>query len=118
MASYRGLYHDFVQSSSHRKPTLVVAFNSGFADGDDALTDWAATINLICTSGVPALFTTYNEREAQNESTRLKSQGAKFAVEPIRNPWRSLVPMPELLDDEYGSWRQNDYYYVVQGPVK
>ena len=84
-------------------------------DGDDANTDWADTIRLIVQSNVPALFTTYNAREAQNEEIKMKHMGANFVVEPRQNTWRSLVLMPELLDEEHGTWQQNDHFYVIRG---
>ena len=114
-ASFKGLYHDFASSPHFAKPDLIVAFNSGCADGDDADSDWQATIRLIVESGVPALFTTYNEMEASHERARMQIMGARFVVEPEENRWRGLVPSPEFLDTEFEMWYQNNYRYIVQG---
>jgi mitochondrial splicing suppressor protein 51 len=115
IASYQGLYHNFAATSWYKKPDLIVAFNSGFFDGDDGETDWKQTIRFIVDSGVPSLFTTYNGREAANERRMLDRLGAQLIAEPTQNKWRSLVPVPELLDEEYGFWHQNDYRYIING---
>lgn len=115
LASYKGLYHDYTKSSLFEKPDLIVAFNSGFVDGDDAESDWDQTIRMIVDSGTAALFTAYNPREALHEQTKMKRLGARFITEPSENKWRSLVPMPEFLDVEYEIWYQNYYRYIIKG---
>jgi len=112
---YQGLYHDFANSSHYEKPDLAVLFNSGWVDGDDAESDWAPTIKLLAGGDVPALFTTYNEQEAFNESFKLKAMGAKFLVEAGKNKWSGLVPTPEFIDEEFGMWFQNACRYVIKG---
>jgi len=115
IASYQGLYHDFAKSRHYQKPDLIVAFNSGCVDGDDADTDWVKTLRFVVESGASALFTTYNPREALHEHAKWTSLGAKFAAEPAKNKWCSLVPMPEFLDEEYDIWYQNYYRYIIKG---
>jgi len=115
IASYHGVYHDFVKTPDYEKPDLIVAFNSGFVDGDDAESHWAPTIQFIVEGDVPALFTTYNEQEFQNETSKLKRMNAKFVVEPGKNNWSGMVPTPEFIDEEYGMWFQNAYRYVISG---
>jgi splicing suppressor protein 51 len=119
VASWKGVYHDFINSAVYdeqkEKPDLIVAFNSGIVDGDDADTDWAPTIKVILNSRVPGLFTTYNEHELGNETSMWKKRGAKFLVEPKENIWRGLVPSPEFLDKEGDVWYQNWGWYVIQG---
>ncbi|PVI08593.1 hypothetical protein DM02DRAFT_6951 [Periconia macrospinosa] len=115
IAIYKGLYHDFVKIPEYEKPDLVVLFNSGWADGDDAESDWAPTIDNLIEAGVPALFTTYNEQEAEHESRRLKEKKAKFEVDVGANKWSGLMPTPEFIDEEYGMWFQNAYRYVIRG---
>jgi splicing suppressor protein 51 len=118
LSSYKGLYHDYAKSSFYKRPDLIVAFNSGCVDGDDADSDWDKTIRLIVNNSVPALFTTYNAREAQHERAKMIGLGAKFVVEPGENKWRSLAPMPEYLDEEYEMWYQNHHRYIIQGKQK
>jgi splicing suppressor protein 51 len=118
LSAYKGLYHDFATTRFYEKPDLIVAFNSGCVDGDDADDDWDRTIRLIVDSGIPALFTTYNPREAWNEQVKMKSLDAKFVVEPEKNKWSSLVPMPEFLDEEFEMWHQNHHRYVIKGKQK
>jgi splicing suppressor protein 51 len=117
LSAYRGLYHDYCKTKYYEKPDLIVAFNSGCVDGDDADDDWDQTIRLIINSGLPALFTTYNSREAWNEQVKMKSLGAKFVAEPEKNKWSSLVPMPEYLDQEFEMWYQNNHRYIIKGKM-
>ncbi|KAF2789043.1 hypothetical protein K505DRAFT_378496 [Melanomma pulvis-pyrius CBS 109.77] len=115
VASYRGVYHDFVTTPDYEEPDLVVLFNSGWVDGLDAESHWEPTIKLLIEGGIPALFTTYNVQEAQNETAKLIMLNAKFVVEPDKNKWSGLVPTPEFIDEEYGMWFQNAYRYIIQG---
>ncbi|KAH8696826.1 hypothetical protein GQ44DRAFT_123671 [Phaeosphaeriaceae sp. PMI808] len=117
LSSYQGLYHTFVDSAFYEAPSLIVAFNSGWVDGDDAESDWLKTIQLIVKSGIPALFTTYNPQEAHNEHVKMRSLGAEFIKEPAKNKWGGLVPMPEFLDKEYEMWYQNSHFYIIKGQV-
>jgi splicing suppressor protein 51 len=118
VALYCGLYHDFITTPDYEEADLVVAFNSGFVDGDDSQYHWDSTIKLLVESGVPCLFTTYNAQEAQNEKTKMLGLKAKFLVEPQKNKWSGLIPTPEFIDEEYGMWFQNDYRYIIQGRIQ
>ncbi|CAJ2508480.1 Uu.00g135060.m01.CDS01 [Anthostomella pinea] len=115
VSMYQGLYHEFAKTGDYEKPDLVVLFNSGWVDGDDALSDWEPTIQGLVEDNVPALFTTYNAGEAQNEQMRMRALGAKFLVEVAEDKWKGLVPEPEFIDEEYGMWHYNAYRYVIQG---
>ncbi|KAL5115038.1 hypothetical protein ACEQ8H_007079 [Pleosporales sp. CAS-2024a] len=116
LSAFSGLYHDFVASSpAYAPPHLIVAFNSGCVDGDDADSAWDTTIRLIVHGTVPALFTTYNAREAAHEGATMARLGARFVVAPQVNVWRSGVAMPEFLDGEGEMWRQNDWRYIIRG---
>ncbi|CAI6246375.1 unnamed protein product [Periconia digitata] len=112
---YKGLYHDFMTIPEYEKPDLVVMFNSGWADGDDAVSDWAPTIETVLEADLPAVFTTYNKQEADHECRKLKEMGAKFVVPVGANKWSGLMPTPEFIDEEYDLWFQNAYRYVIQG---
>ncbi|KAF1951483.1 hypothetical protein CC80DRAFT_496086 [Byssothecium circinans] len=115
IAVYQGLYHEYAKMDKFEKPDLVVLFNSGWTDGDDAETDWAPTIRYLVGSDVPALFTTYNQQEAEHEKERLGKFGAKFLVDVGANKWRGLMPTPEFIDEEFGMWFNNAYRYVIKG---
>jgi mitochondrial splicing suppressor protein 51 len=50
------------------------------------------------------------------EYAELHQLGAKFLVEPEVNHWRSLLPLPELLEGtEHGVFYQNYYRYIFRG---
>jgi splicing suppressor protein 51 len=114
-ASYKGLYHKFITTPQYEKPDLIVAFNSGWVDGDDAESDWQQTIRQIVRSEVAALFTTYDSGEVEHERSVLNMLRAKFVVEPAENKWKGLVPTPEFVDEEFGLWHQNNWSYIIQG---
>jgi splicing suppressor protein 51 len=104
-----------VKSEGYDKPDLVVLFNSGWVDGDDAESHWRPTIEWLLESDIPVLFTTYNAQEALNEEVQMRKLGARFLVEPGENKWKGLVATPEFLDKEYDFWWQNSHLYVVKG---
>jgi splicing suppressor protein 51 len=112
---HKGVYHKFVLDPTYEKPDLVVLFNSGWIDGDDAKSHWEPTIRALIDDNVPALFTTYNLMEAQNEQKKLKELGARFVVGVGENKWRGLVPTPEFIDEENGMWFNNAYRYIIRG---
>ncbi|KAJ4357467.1 uncharacterized protein N0V89_002043 [Didymosphaeria variabile] len=112
---HKGVYHEFSQGPTFERPDLVVLFNSGWVDGDDAKSHWEPTIQALVENNVPALFTTYNAGEAQNEQKRLKELRARFVTEVGQNKWRGLVPTPEFIDEEHGMWFNNAYRYIIQG---
>ena len=112
---YQGVYHNFAKDSKFEKPDLIVLFNSSWVNGDDAKSNWEPTIKLLVEDNVPALFTTYNAGEAQNEQQRLKELGANFVVGVEANRWRGMVPTPEFIDEEYGMWYNNAYRYIIDG---
>ena len=115
LSLYQGVYHDFVEHSNFTQADIIVLFNSGWVDGDDAASHWEPTIKVLVEQKVPALFTTYNLNEAQNEQRKLRVQGAEFVSEVGENKWRSLVPAPEFIDEEYGMWHNNAYSYMIRG---
>lgn len=115
LSLYQGVYHDFVEHSNFAQADLIVLFNSGWADGDDATSHWEPTIKLLIGQNVPALFTTHNHDEVKNEQRRMKIGGVKFVTEVRENKWRSLVPTPEFIGEEHGMWYNNAYSYVVRG---
>jgi splicing suppressor protein 51 len=109
VASYTGLYHDFMTINDYSKPDLTVFVNSGWVDGDDAETHWLPTIEMLVDSDVPSLFTAYNGEEALNEKAKMREMGARFVVEPEKNKWSGLVLTPDFLAAEYDIWLQNAY---------
>ncbi|KAJ4293256.1 hypothetical protein N0V90_008538 [Kalmusia sp. IMI 367209] len=112
---YQGVYHDFTKHAKFEKPDLVVLFNSRWMYDDDAKSQWEPTIKALVEDNVPALFTTNNADDAQNEQRRMKELGGKFLVEVGENKWRGLVPTPKFIDEEYGMWYHNAYRYMIQG---
>jgi mitochondrial splicing suppressor protein 51 len=111
---YRALYHDFAQSPHYRKPDLAVLFHSGRSQAEEA--SWAPTTRYLLDSGTMTLCTAYTFREAREECDELHQLGAKFLLEPEVNHWRSLLPLPELLEGpEHGVFYNSYYRYIFQG---
>lgn len=112
----RSLYHDFCSKNPlavKHPPDMLVAFNSGHADAESH--SWQPTLKRILDTGTPAVFTTYNQKEALEEASVLKNLGAKFLVRPEQNRWRGLIPCFESFEARYETYHQNFWWYVVKG---
>jgi splicing suppressor protein 51 len=114
VALYTGLYHDYVKESMYQKPDLAVLFNSGRSQEEEE--SWLPTTKFLVESGTLTLCTTYNHREAQEEVAELDRLGARLIKGPEVNKWKSLLPVPELLEtEEHAVYYINYYRYVFQG---
>jgi len=111
---YRGLYHDYVEESQYQKPDLAVLFHSGRSQAEEE--SWYPTTKFLVESGTLTLCTTYTHREAQEEVAELDRLGARFVRRPEVNKWKSLVPIPELLEGgEHAMYYNNYYRYIFKG---
>lgn len=111
---YRGLYHDYVEESRYQKPDLAVLFHSGRSQAEEE--SWYPTTKFLVESGTLTLCTTYTHREAQEEVAELDRLGARFLRQSEVNKWKSLVPIPELLESgEHAMYYHNYYRYIFQG---
>jgi splicing suppressor protein 51 len=92
-------YHDFqADSTIFTAPDLIVAFNSGMAEEETE--SWQKTLKVILDINVPAMFTSYQKDEADNEYAILQSLNARTLTDkPVRNPF--AVQLPEI---EPGYW--------------
>ncbi|MCJ1456290.1 hypothetical protein MMC28_006650 [Mycoblastus sanguinarius] len=111
----RRLYHDVVHSQllAQNPPDLLVAFNSGHAESETK--SWAPMLKFILDSGVPAIFTTYNEYEAIQEEQVLDKMGAHFSKRRSKNPWGGVRPYFDTFMERYEKYYQNNYWYIVKG---
>ena len=99
--AYRGLYHDFLTTdlATRHPPDLIVALNTGHQDSH---TDsWAPTLVQILASNKPAVFTTYNVKEASEEEGAFDKLGANFIMRPQINTWHGLVSFYERSGPKY-----------------
>ncbi|KAF9078240.1 hypothetical protein BDP27DRAFT_1207361, partial [Rhodocollybia butyracea] len=85
-------YHDYMRNNPNNKPDLVVCLNSGHSDMPYLLS-WMPTLPKILDMNVPAIFTEYSWREADNETRRLRGMGARFVIELEENRWRGVIPI-------------------------
>ncbi|KAI4171332.1 MAG: hypothetical protein LQ346_008751 [Caloplaca aetnensis] len=111
----RELYHECSATDlfSHSPPDLIVACNSGHAD--DEIDSWRPTLSRVLDMDTPAVFTTYNEREARDEEAVLSSIGARFLQTREENRWRGMVPKLENFGARYEVFYYNYFNYVVKG---
>lgn len=115
MFFYRGLYHEFLATdlATHHPPDLIVAFTSGHQDSNVDL--WAPTLKQILASNKPAVFTTFNAKEASEEEAAFDKLGASFIMRPRINTWHGLVGYYERSGPKYTLWYKNLYWYIVKG---
>jgi mitochondrial splicing suppressor protein 51 len=115
-ALYKGLYHEYVKSDLYRKPDIAVLFHSGRTQEAEA--SWRPTTRFLVDSATLTLCTTYNKGEAMEEAAELESLRARFIVRPEVNKWKSLLPLPDLMDGpEHGVYYHNYFRYIFQGRV-
>lgn len=109
------LYHDFAKSDlfANYPPDLVVALHSGHAESE--VQRWQPTLKRILDLDVPALFTTYNNKEAVEEEHIFESLGAHFSKRLAENPWRGVLPKFDMFMDRHDVYYFNYYWYIVKG---
>ena len=109
------LYHDFAKSDLFAKypPDLIVALHSGHAESQ--VQRWRSTLQCILDLGVPALFTTYNKSEVEQEEQIFDIMGARFSRRPAENPWRGVLPKLDMFMERYDLYYFNYYWYIVKG---
>lgn len=114
--AYRGLYHEFLTTdlATHHSPDLIVTFTSGHQDSN--IDTWAPTLKQILASNKPAVFTTFNVKEASEEEAAFDKLGASFIMRPQINKWHGLVSMYERSGGpKYKLSYKNLYWYIVKG---
>lgn len=109
------LYHDFAESDLFAKypPDLIIAPNSGHAESQ--VQRWQPTLQCILELGVPAVFTTYNKKEAVDEEQSFDKMGAHFSRRLAENPWRGVLPKFDMFMERYDVFYFNYYWYIVKG---
>ncbi len=112
---YRGLYHDFLTTdlATYHPPDLIVAFTTGHQDS--LIDSWAPTLKQILTLNKPAVFTTFNPKEASDEEAAFDNLGASYIMRPQINTWHGLVGYYERSGPKNKLWYKNLYWYIVKG---
>jgi splicing suppressor protein 51 len=112
---FKGAYHDFINIEKYSKPDLAVALQTGHADSD--VEAWTPTIKYLAKIANHAtVFTTWNEKEMQDETKILKNLDTKFVVEGEENKWRGMRPMLEIMEEKEKSIYYHHYYwYIIAG---
>lgn len=112
-------YHEFVRTSGDKfsRPDLIVAFNTGMHEDDTE--SWTESLRGILDMNVPALFTSYNRGEADQDFQILRNLNANLLLdEPVRNPMAAVKPEIECTGDlQSGSsfFHTNMYCILFQG---
>lgn len=111
---WKGGYHDYVNIDGYEKPDLAVAFHTGFSQ--EMKEEWLPTIQYLAAAPHPTLFTSYNEKEMEEETTILDGIGANFLQPAEINKWGGLCPMLEVMEEKEGSFYfMHQYRYLVAG---
>lgn len=113
--AYRGLYHDFLTTdlATYHPPDLIVAFTTGHQDS--LIDSWAPTLKQILALNKPAVFTTFNAKEASEEEAAFDNLGANYIMRPQINTWHGLVGFYECSGPKNILWYKNLYWYIVKG---
>ena len=113
--AYRGLYHEFLTTdlATHHPPDLIVAFTTGHQVS--CIDSWAPTLKQILALNKPAVFTTYNAKEASEEEAAFDNLGASYIMRPQINTWHGLVGFYERSGPKNILWYKNLYWYIVKG---
>lgn len=112
----RSLYHNFCLDNplaAEHPPDMLVAFNSGHTDAETHT--WQPTLQKILDMETPAVFTTYNRKEALEEGSVFEKMDARFLVRPEENRWRGLISYLDPFEARYETYYQNLWWYVVKG---
>ncbi|TVY16798.1 putative mitochondrial protein MSS51-like protein [Lachnellula arida] len=74
---WKGAYHDYLKRDGYEKPDLAVAFHTGFSQSMEE--EWLPTVQYLAAAPHPTLFTSYNEKEMEEETAILD----RFVLAPI-----------------------------------
>lgn len=123
----RALYHEAALSADH-PPHIAMLCNSGLHEssaqpsGPGSLAEsWAPTLEMLHAQRVPIAATSYTREESEEDFQQvaavLQSDGTYVGgegvvVQPSRNPFRGLLPMPDTLADNQFFYN-NNYYFVL-----
>lgn len=111
---FKGPYHDYVKEPAFAKPDLAVVFHSGHSQ--EAQEQWRPSIEYLISAGFPTVFTTFNDKEMQEETEGLRKNGADFVREGERNKWMGMRPLLDPLEEvESRVYNNNQYWYIIPG---
>ncbi|KAL1879185.1 hypothetical protein Daus18300_001764 [Diaporthe australafricana] len=115
VATYRGLYHDFVKIEEYTKPDLAVLFHSGRSQ--DEIESWAPTTRFLVDQDITTACTTYTRNEADEEMYELEhALQAKIIQRIEENKWKGLVPSLETMEEPGPAvYYSNYYWYMFRG---
>lgn len=110
-------YHDYKASSKFTAPDLVVAFNTGMYE--EYTESWKTSLEEILDMDVPALFTSFNKDEADQDHAVLVSLNANVlpgspALNPMRVAHAEIEAGGEAID---AFFHHNMYYSGFKGRV-
>jgi hypothetical protein len=96
LSSRRALYHDYASSGLYKRPTLVVAFNSGL---HRHTTKWLPTVQFLLATNTPCVFTSYDSDQAKLDAKHLGHLGANMIWMEEWNKWTGERVESQLEDD-------------------
>jgi splicing suppressor protein 51 len=100
--AYHDYYNEYLENPTDEeslKPDLIVAFNTGMHECD--VTSWKSSLEVVLDLNVPALFTSFNRSEADQDYEVLKGVNAKMLHKdgPKRNPFAEMMPNIDSADN-------------------
>ena len=113
ITTWRGIYHEYVDTEFYKTPDLAAAFQSGFSVDEQA--DWYPTIKYLAHAPYPTLFTAARYFEIQGEMGVWKNLGVEFVKNAEVNKWKGMSPSLGVCGDKPNEVSyQNHWWYIVK----
>ena len=142
VSAIQQLYHEAISVGLLTdQPTVAVCFNSGIHEGDSndpssLISMWSPTLKLLYDTAIPTVFTAYSEADISQDFLTLvdvcgieiepgihydskhtnseRATSSVFISPPGKNPYKSLLPIPEPAEDNRFFY-ENDQYMILYG---
>ena len=112
----KALYHNCSAVVDGLIPDLCVAFNSGI-DDPSHFDSWMPTLQFLNAkrAGVPFCITGFNHLEVVNATNKMKAMGFQEKEPPAANPFRSMRPFLDPVEEESKFVFGNTTYAILEG---
>ncbi|EMD89464.1 hypothetical protein COCC4DRAFT_76291 [Bipolaris maydis ATCC 48331] len=111
--TWRGPYHEYVDTKLYKTPDLAAAFHSGFWVDEPA--NWYPTIQYLAHAPHPTLFTAARYFEIEREMRVWETLEAEFVKNAEVNKWKGMSPSLGVCGDRPNEVSyKNHWWYIVK----